>query len=74
MHEDLIAKLTKALDDEDYRRTWTANLAMAQLDAEKWYSKEHNKVGKYLNRGDRYTIANNGAKHFLNLLTGKTIR
>ena len=56
----------KLKQDENYRRGWIANIAMAFIDNENWYK---NKTGKnYLNRNDKYTIANNAAEHFLKLL------
>ena len=64
----LIKKLNEGLKDEDYRRTWIANIAMAQIDCERWYREENNKVGKYLNYQDRLAIANKGAEYFLELL------
>ena len=64
----VIEKLNEGLKDVDYRRSWTANIAMAQIDCERWYRKENNKVGKYLNYQDRLAIANKGAEWFLELL------
>jgi len=66
--EDLIKELNEKFKDEDYKRSWTANIAMAQLDNERWYREKHNKVGKYLNYKDKRAIANLGAEYFLGLL------
>ena len=66
--KELIEKLNKELKDVDYRRSWTANIAMAQIDCERWYREENNKVGKYLNYQDKLAIANKGAEYFLKLL------
>jgi hypothetical protein len=64
----VIKELVKELKDVDYRRSWTANIAMAQLDNERWYREKHNKIGKYLNYKDRHAIANLGAEYFIDLL------
>lgn len=66
--EQTIKDLNKALEDKDYRESWIANIAMAQLDNERWYREKHNKIGKYLNYKDRHAIANLGAEYFLRLL------
>jgi hypothetical protein len=63
-----IEDLNKGLEDKDYRQGWVANIAMAQIDSERWYREKNNKVGKYLNYTDRLAIANLGAEHFLDLL------
>jgi len=68
--KEVIEKLNEGLKDESYRQSWIANIAMSQLDNERWYREKHNKVGKYLSYEDRHAIANLGAKHFLNLLAG----
>lgn len=67
--QKLIKELAEQLKDKDYRQSWIANIAMAQLDNERWYREKHNKVGKYLNKTDKHKIANLGAKYFLDLLT-----
>ena len=67
--KEIIDKLTEALKDEDYKRSWTANIAMAQIDCERWYREENNKVGKYLNYQDKLKIAKKGAEWFLELLS-----
>ena len=64
----VIKELVKELKDVDYRRSWKANIAMAQLDNERWYREKHNKIGKYLNYKDRHAIANSGAEYFIDLL------
>jgi hypothetical protein len=66
--EQTIKDLNKALEDQSYRQAWIANMAMAQLDNERWYREKNNKVGKYLNYKDRHAIANLGAEYFLDLL------
>ena len=66
--KEVIEKLNEGLKDKDYRRGWVANIAMAQIDCERWYREENNKVGKYLNYRDRLAIANKGAEYFLELL------
>ena len=50
---------------------WVANIAMAQIDAERWYRHKNKKVGKYLNYQDRLKIANDGAEYFLQILSMK---
>jgi len=66
--KNVIKKLNEGLKDPDYRMGWVANIAMAQLDNERWYREKNNKIGKYLNYNDRRTIANLGAEYFLKLL------
>jgi len=68
--KDVIKKLNEALEDPGYRQGWVANIAMAQIDCERWYREENNKVGKYLNYKDRLAISNKGAEYFLELLKG----
>lgn len=68
--KEVIEKLIIALKDPEYKQGWVANIAMAQLDNERWYREKHNKVGKYLNYKDRHAIANLGAEYFLELLSG----
>ena len=65
--KEIIEKLNEGLKDPDYRQSWIANMAMAQLDNERWY-RENNKVGKYLNYTDRHAIANLSAEYFLEML------
>ena len=66
--KEVIEKLNEGLKDPEYRRGWIAGIAMAQIDCERWYREENNKVGKDLNAKDRYAIANKGAEYFLELL------
>jgi hypothetical protein len=66
--KEVIKKLNEGLKDPTYRIGWAANIAMAQIDCERWYREENNKVGKYLNYQDRLAIANKGAEYFLELL------
>lgn len=66
--KEVIKKLNEGLKDKEYRQGWVANIAMAQLDNERWYREKNNKVGKYLNYKDKHAIANLGADHFLKLL------
>lgn len=62
-----ISEITKKLKtDKDYRRSWSANIAMAYIDNEHWYKQKTGK--KHLNKKDKHTIANNAAEHFLKLL------
>lgn len=67
--KEVIEKLNEGLKDPEYRQGWIANIAMAQLDSERWYREKQNKVGKYLNYKDRRVIANLGAEYFLELLS-----
>ena len=63
----MIKKLRKALkEDEGLYYSWQSNIAMAFMDCFGWYKKEHKK--EYLNSADIHTIANDAAKHFLDLL------
>jgi hypothetical protein len=62
--------LQKALNDA-YYYAWQSNIAMAHIDAERWYKKENNK--KFLNKKDKHIIANNAAKYFLDLLKSNPI-
>ena len=64
----VIKNLNEKLKDPSYRLGWVSNIAMAQIDNERWYREKHNKVGKHLNNKDRLAIANKGAEHFLELL------
>ena len=64
----MIEQLKEALKDPGYRQSWKANIAMAQIDNEKWYREKYNKVGKYLNKEDRHAIANLGAEYFIQQL------
>jgi len=66
--KEVIEKLNEGLKDPEYRQGWIANIAMAQIDCERWYRKKKNKVGKYLNFQDRLAIANKSAEYFLELL------
>jgi hypothetical protein len=66
--EVIIKGLMEALKDEDYRRSWVANIAMSFIDNERWYREKSNKVGKYLNYKDRHKIANDAAEYFILLL------
>ena len=68
---EAIAKVQKSLKEEDLRHSWVANIAMAQLDNERWYREKNNKVGKYLNYKDRHAIANLGAEYFIKILCGE---
>jgi len=65
---EAIAKVQDYLKKEDFRNSWVANIAMTQLDSERWYRVKHNKVGKYLNYKDRQSIANLGAEYFIKIL------
>jgi hypothetical protein len=67
--KEVIAKLNEGLKDPDYRQGWIANIAIAQLDNERWYREKHDKVGKYLNYKDRRAIANLGAEYFIKQLS-----
>lgn len=63
-----IKSISKELNkDKDYRRSWTANIAMAYKDNERWYKTKTGK--RYLNHQDKHIIANNAAEYFLKLLT-----
>lgn len=66
--KEIIEKLNEGLKDSDYRQGWIANMAMAQLDNERWYREKNNKVGKYLNYTDKHAIANLSAEYFLEML------
>ena len=54
--------LKNALKDKGYKQSWVANIAMAYVDAETQYGKR----SKYLNRKDKYAIANMAAENFVN--------
>lgn len=62
----MVEKLKKMLKDKDYYYGWQSNIAMAFYDAYYNYKKKHKK--KTLNDKDIITIANEGAKNFLDLL------
>lgn len=65
---EALAKVKECLKEDDFRNSWVANIAMAQLDNERWYREKHKKLGKYLNRKDRHAIANLGAEYFIKIL------
>ena len=67
--KEVIKKLNEALKDPTYRVGWVANIAMAQIDCERWYREENDKVGKHLTHQESLAIANKGAEYFLKLLT-----
>lgn len=58
----------QGLTDKELKCSWIANIAMAYIDCERWYREKNNKVGKYLNKKDKHTIANNAGEYFTNLL------
>jgi hypothetical protein len=65
--KEAISKITTELkNDVDYRRSWSANIAMAYKDCEHWYKQRTSK--KQLNKEDKHIIANDAAEHFLKLL------
>jgi|GEM_PF-1149151 len=66
---DVIQQLNEELKDPKYRDAWVANIAMAQIDNERWYRESNDKVGKYLNYQDRHKIANIGAEQFIKMLS-----
>ena len=63
----MIEKLKKALtNDKELYYAYQSNIAMSFMDA---YDQRIMKKGKrYLNRTERHEVANEAAKHFLNLL------
>jgi len=52
--------------DEDYRRGWVANIAMAFKDNYYWYKNNNDK--EYLNNEDIHIVANNAAENFIEIL------
>lgn len=56
----------KIKEDSGLFLAWQANIAMAYIDSERWYKKRTGK--KTLNAHDKHSIANEAAKHFLELL------
>ena len=64
--EKAINYLLDALDDDDYKNSWVANIAMSYIDAEHWYKKKYGK--KFLNNQDKLQIASDAALNFLNIL------
>ncbi len=65
--KEAVETLVDALKgDEDYKRSWTANIAMAFKDDYYWYKNNNDK--EYLNNEDIHIIANTAAKNFINLL------
>ena len=63
----MIKKLRKALaEDKELYYAYQANIAMAFMDT--YDQAIMKKGGKYLNRAERHEVANDAAKHFLNLL------
>jgi hypothetical protein len=45
--KEIIEKINEGLKDPDYRQSWIANMAMAQLDNERWYREK--KIIKLVN-------------------------
>jgi hypothetical protein len=69
--EKAVKTLIKELKmDDDYRRCWVANIAMAYLDADAQYKRGRSTM-TYLNKNDKHTIANLAAENFINLLCKK---
>jgi len=67
--EQSVDKLKEVLNkDKEYYHSWQANIAMSYIDNEHWYCKKHDKKPSQLNKEDKHIIANNAAKHFLDLL------
>lgn len=66
LREALLVLVNKLKNDEDYRRSWKDNIAMAYKDNEDWYIQQTGK--KNLTKEDRHIIANNAAEYFLKLL------
>jgi hypothetical protein len=63
-----VKSLTKALrEDEGYRTSWVANIAMAYVDAKSQYRKDTGKI-TFLNKDDTHIIANKAAEKFINQL------
>lgn len=65
-NKDLVRALriltTELQEDADYRRAWTANIAMA-------FKDEYNRVRQDGNDfSDLHAVANNAAEHFINML------
>jgi len=68
---EAIHTLSQALrEDEGYRQSWVANIAMAYMDSEHWFREENNKNG-YLSKQDRREIANTAAEYFVQNLEKK---
>jgi len=69
--EDAIDNLIYALnEDNDYRESWKANIAMAYKDNYHWYKEKTGKT--VMNKEDLHIIANNAADYFLKQLTNQT--
>lgn len=65
--EQAVDALCKALkEDAAFYYSYQANIAMAFVDRTHQYKKEQNK--RHLSNLDIHTIANDAAKHFLDLL------
>jgi len=63
---DAVETLVKALEkDENFYYSYQANIAMAFQD------EYHRSTKRYKNRHEVHRIANNAAKHFLNLFMGR---
>ena len=59
---------TELTNDKEYRRSWSANIAMAFKDRCAQYKKENNKQS--LSKEDIHVIANESAEYFIDLLCG----
>ena len=66
--EDAINHLTSAWkQNDDYRESWKANIAMAYKDNYHWYKQKTGKT--VMNHEDLHIIANNAADYFLEQLS-----
>ena len=67
--QEAVKTLIEALkSDEDYRRSWSANIAMAFKDEHYRFAGDGAGSVGFVNRDDVHEIANQSADNFLNLL------
>lgn len=65
-HEKFMILKDDLINDEGYRISWVANIAMSYIDNENWYKTETGK--KFLNNEDKRIIANRSAEYFIKQL------
>lgn len=69
-----INRVIKALKkDPDYYFALQSNIAMSFVDSQRWYFERNSNLNQHhkLSKEDLHEIANDAAKHFLNLLIGE---
>jgi hypothetical protein len=63
---------TAMREDSEYAYAWQSNIAMAYLDAERWYKERHGITR--MDARDKHVAANEAAQHFMRVAFGLTKR